>query len=263
LERKLTSLRFFFANLAVLTALVFSGCASHESSEPEPSAPAATVDPSTAGSISGMVALDGPPPAPKKIIVSAGPECAQLSPGLTYPEVVVGDAGALADVVVYVKSGLGRYRYDIPATAARLDQKGCAYEPHVLGVMVHQPLEVANTDPIVHNVHPASHNNRPWNKSQPVGGSPIQTFFDHPELAIQVLCNVHPWMRAYIFVFAHPYFEVTSRAGRFNLKNLPPGTYIIEAWQEKYGTLDQSVTLAPKESKFIQFTFKSAAPRAD
>jgi hypothetical protein len=250
-------------HLALGAALALAGCARNESSEPELAAPAATVDLSTAGSITGTVTLDGPPPAPRKIIMSAGPECAKLSPSLTYPQVVIGDDSTLANVVVYIKSGLGRYRFDMPTTPARLDQKGCMFQPHVLALMARQPLEVANADPIVHNVHPAPHDNRAWNKSQPVGGSPIETSFDHPELAIPVLCNVHPWMRAYLFVFADPYFDVTSRTGTFNLKNLPPGTYTIEAWQEKYGTLDQTVTLAAKESKSILFTFKSAKPPTD
>jgi hypothetical protein len=256
-------LKPLIAHLAVCTALVFTGCAKNESTEPEQPAPTATVDPSTAGSIHGTVTLDGPPPAPQKIIMSAGPECAKLSPSLTYPEVVVGDAGALANVVVYIKSGLARYRYGVPSTPARLDQRGCSYVPHVLGLMTRQPLEVENADPIVHNVHPASHTNRPWNKSQPVGAPPIDVSFGRPELAIPILCNVHPWMRSYIFVFADPYFDVTSTAGKFDLKNLPPGTYTVEAWQEKYGTQDQTVTLAPKESKSIQFTFKSAQRRTD
>ena len=75
---------------------------------------------------------------------------------------------------------------------------------------------------------------------------------------MEILCNVHPWMRAWIFVFDHPYFAVTSRAGKFELKNLPPGTYTIEAWQEAYRAQDQTVTIAPKESKAVSFTFKSS-----
>ena len=249
--------------LVLATVMAVTGCARKESNQPEQPPATAIVDLSTAGSISGTVKLEGAPPVPKKIIVTAGPECAKLNPDLTYPEVVLGDDGALANVVVYVKSGLGRYRFETPSTLAKLDQKGCMYEPHVMAVMTHQSLEVTNTDPIVHNVHPASHINHPWNKSQPVGGAPIEASFDHPELAVPVLCNVHPWMRAYLFVFADPYFYVTSRAGTFELKNLPPGAYTVEAWQEKYGTLDQTVTIGPKESRSILFTFKSTESHGD
>ena len=64
--------------------------------------------------------------------------------------------------------------------------------------------------------------------------------FPQPEFASHILCNIHPWMRSYLFVFNNPYFAVTSADGAFDLKNVPPGTYTVEAWQEKYGTQDQN-----------------------
>jgi len=260
LARGICSLLFRRAAFAFVAALFAAGCSHKQPSETEQPAPTATVDLSTVGAISGTVTLDGTPPAPHPIIMTAGPACAKLhSTPLTYPEVVTGDHGALANVLVYVKSGLGNYRYDIPSMPATLDQVGCMYEPHVLGMMAHQKLDIKNTDPIVHNVHPVPHENRAWNQSQPVGGPAIETEFDRPDFAIPVLCNLHPWMRAYVFVFAHPYFDVTTTAGTFDLKSLPPGTYTIEAWQEKYGTQDQTVTIGPKESKTLAFHFSSGS----
>ncbi|MFY9689112.1 MAG: hypothetical protein WAJ86_04190, partial [Candidatus Acidiferrales bacterium] len=119
---------------AFCAAAILAGCSHNESSDDDQPAPTATVDPATVGDLSGTVTLDGTPPAPRPIIMTAGPECAKLhSSPLTYPEVVTGDHGALANVLVYVKSGLGKYRYDLPAAPATLDQVGCMYEPHVLG----------------------------------------------------------------------------------------------------------------------------------
>jgi plastocyanin len=239
-------------------SLLLIGCGSKNSGTIEQPAPTAVVDPSTAGSITGTVTLDGTPPANPAVIMTNAPECAKLhSAPVFYPQVVTGDQGALADVIVYIKSGVGNYRFDVPSPAVTLDQTGCMYEPHVLGVMAGQKFDVKNTDPVEHNVHPAPRVNRAWNKSQPIGSGMIETSFNHPELAIRVLCNLHPWMRAYVFVFSHPYFDVTSKTGTFELKNLPPGNYIIEAWQEKYGTQDQSVTLRPRETKSISFTFEA------
>jgi len=250
--------RLALAAICAAAILALGACSGNQSSAPEQPAPTATVDPTTAGSVTGTVTLDGTPPTPRPIIMTAGPECAKLhSSPLTYPEVVTGDHGGLANVVVYVKSGLGNYRYDLPSAPAALDQVGCMYQPHVLGMMARQKLDIKNTDPIVHNVHPVPHHNRAWNESQPVGGAAIETEFDNPDFAIPVLCNLHPWMRGYVFVFSHPYFDVTTTAGTFDLKNLPPGTYTIEAWQEKYGTQDQTVTIAPKESKAISFRFSA------
>jgi plastocyanin len=248
---------FRFALLAASLAFAVSGCGHSE-------APTVPVDPATAGTISGAVTLDGTPPALKPIDMSASPACVQANPAPVVPPVVVtGDNGALANVVVYVKSGLGNYRYDVPAETAVLHQKNCMYDPHVMALMTGQPFEVQNNDPTMHNVHPMPKRNRQWSNSQPAGSAALHETFTHSEFAMPVLCNVHPWMRSTVFVFDHPYFAVTSKDGSFQLKNLPPGTYTIEAWHESMGTQDQAVTIAPHDSKMISFTFHSSSHGGD
>jgi plastocyanin len=251
------------AVLALLLAL-FSGiigCSKKESDAiSEPPAPTAVVDPSTAGSITGTVKFEGTAPVFHPIDMSAEAACVQAHPSPIIPPVVVtGPNGALSNTVVYVKSGLGSYHYDTPKDPAVLDQKGCMYDPRVVALMTNQPLAFKNTDPVTHNVHPMPRDNHPWNRSLAAGENPYVTTFAHPELAIPVACNIHPWMRAFLFLFDNPYFAVTSKSGTFDLKNLPPGTYTIEAWHERFGTEDQIVTIAPKESKSLSFTFKPAA----
>ena len=249
--------------LSLWLALGIIGCSKKDQGESaEPAAPTAVVDPSTAGSISGTVKLDGPPPAFKPIDMSAEAVCVQANPlPVVPPVVVIGPHGALANVVVFVKSGLSSYRFDIPAQPVVLDQKGCMYEPRVLAVMTGQSYEVHNEDQTIHNVHPMPRVNRPWNKSEPIGDPPIEANFTKPELAIPIACNIHPWMRAYMFVFAHPYFAITPKTGAFTLKGIPPGTYTIEAWQERFGTEDQTITLGPSESKSLDFVFHSVPAR--
>lgn len=175
------------------------------------------------------------------------------------PEVVVASDGALANAVVYIKSGLGNYRFTTPREPVRLAQKGCMYDPHVLALMVGQTLEVTNDDQTLHNVHAMAKINPTWNKGQAGGQAPIEQAFSHEEMAIPIQCNIHPWMRSYVFAFNSPYFSISSKSGKFELKNVPPGTYIIEAWQEKFGTIGQTVTLAPNESKSVSFAFDAAA----
>ncbi len=245
--------------LLVCIALGVIGCSKKQPDESaEPPEPTAVVDPSTAGSITGTVRLEGEAPKFKPIDMSAEAACVQANPSPVVPPIVVtGAHGALANAVVYVKSGLGSYRFDIPPAPVALDQKGCMYEPRILAVMARQTFEVHNEDPTIHNVHAMPRENRPWNKSEPVGDPPIEANFTKPELAIPIACNIHPWMRAYMFVFAHPYFAITPKTGEFELKGLPPGTYVIEAWQERFGTQDQTVTLGPKENKSLSFTFVS------
>jgi hypothetical protein len=249
---------------AVLACFVLAGCGnkqSQESTQPAaPAEPVLTLDPTTTGTISGKVVLDGAPPTAKKINMGAELACVQAhSTPVDSPEVVEGSRGALANVAVYVKSGLGNYHFDTPTDPVVLTQKGCMYDPHVLALMVNQPMQVVNGDPVLHNIHVVARDNRSWNRSETAGMEAFSETFAHPELAVVIKCNVHPWMRAFAFVFAHPYFEVTTKTGEFALKNVPPGTYTIEAWQEKYGAQDQTVTIGPKESKTISFTYKAAA----
>jgi hypothetical protein len=215
---------------------------------------------STSGAVSGTVKLQGLAPKPAPINMAKEPECVKLHPTpAKTEEVLTGANGELENVVVYISEGLGDRSFDPPSEPAVIDQKGCVYHPHVIVLQANQKLRVVNSDPTSHNIHPLPQNNREWNKSQPPGLPPIESSFAREEIAIPVKCNVHPWMRSYIAVFKHPYFTVTSQAGSFDLKNLPPGNYTITAWHEKYGTQSQQVSIVPKETKTVDFTFKVRA----
>ena len=256
--RKFGRLGFAFDALsfAVCLALLIGGCSNKTSGLAPSQGPVVTLDPKTVGEIKGTVTLEGAAPPPQKILLSGEPECAQLNPNpLLSPAVTAGANGALANVAVYIKSGLANYHFDPPKTPVELEQKNCMYEPRVLAMMTNQILDIQNEDPIQHNVHPTPHQNPAFNMTQVIHGAPIQRTFANPELAIRFMCNLHPWMRAYVFVFSHPYFDVTTTPGTFDIKNVPPGTYTLEAWQEKYGAKDQTVTLAPNEVKSVPFSF--------
>jgi plastocyanin len=161
----------------------------------------------------------------------------------------------LQNVIVFVADGLGDRTFDPPSQPAVIQQKGCMYQPHVLAVRANQPFEVINEDPTSHNIHAIPANNREWNKAEPPGAK-IDEAFAREEIAIPVKCNVHPWMHSYVAVFKHPYFTVTGKDGSFNLENLPPGTYTIEAWHEKLGSATQKITVGTNETKSIDFVFK-------
>jgi hypothetical protein len=244
-------------------AVALIGCGSKQatSETPATSAPAGkSVDATTAGSITGTIKLDGAPPKMKVINMSAEPACAKdhaAQPAMT-EDVIPGENGTLQDVVVYLKGDFSQYTFTAPATPASIDQKGCQYHPHVLALMTDQTFQVINSDPVTHNIHPLPKDNREWNQSQPPGSAPIDQDWAHPEVAIPVKCNIHPWMKMYIAVFGNPYFEVTGKDGSFDIKNVPPGTYTLTAWHERYGTAEQSVTVQPKESKSVTLTFKAS-----
>ena len=174
------------------------------------------------------------------------------------PQVATGNAGSLANVVVYVKDFPADYIVDAAPAAATLDQRGCMYEPHVVAVRAGQPLEIKNDDQATHNILAMPEQNPKWNRSETPGAAPIEEIFATPETAIPLRCNVHPWMKSYVFVFSHPYYSVTGKDGQFELKNLPPGAYTVEAWQEKYGKQDAIITVGPRESKSADFKFNAA-----
>ncbi|HLW88030.1 MAG TPA: carboxypeptidase regulatory-like domain-containing protein [Terriglobales bacterium] len=211
----------------------------------------------TSTSLKGTVKFQGTVPAAKPINMSADPSCAKQHSSPAMSQEILADAkGDLQNVVVFVSEGLGDRTFDPPSQPAVIEQKGCMYAPHVLAVRANQQLEVVNSDPTLHNIHPLPANNREWNKAEGPGATAEESF-SREEIAIPIKCNVHPWMRSYIAVFKHPYFAVTGKDGSFDLGSLPPGNYTIKAWHEKLGTSTQQVTIGAHETKSLEFVFKS------
>jgi plastocyanin len=207
--------------------------------------------------VKGVVKFVGEAPKPRLISMKADRQCDAIHGGksVTAEDVVVNPNGTLKWVFVYVKEGV-KGKYNPPSEPVVLDQQGCLYQPHVFGIMVGQKLEVRNSDPLLHNVHATPKKNKPFNIGQPVKGMKSYHTFDTPEIMVPFKCDVHPWMSAYAGVLDHPFFSVSNDKGEFEIKNLPPGTYTIEAWHEKFGTLTQTVTVKPGETKQIEFTFE-------
>lgn len=208
--------------------------------------------------IQGTVTLDGQAPKLAAIKMSADPVCQQAHSSPVHVEDVVASAqGQLKNVFVYVKDGVSG-TYPAPSTPVALDQSGCVYKPHVFGIQVNQPLEVANSDPTAHNVNAKPTANTPFNTAQPSNKAPkVKKTFAKPEVMVKFKCNIHPWMSAYAGVVAHPFFGVSGDDGSFTISGLPAGTYTVEAWHEKYGTQTQSVTVGDGESQSVNFTFKA------
>jgi plastocyanin len=215
------------------------------------------IDQATVGEVTGKVAFQGAKPKTARIMMDQDPVCVKKHSGAVYAEDgEVNSNGTLPDVFVYVKSGAEKYVFATPADAAVLDQDGCMYKPHVLGVMVGQVFKVVSSDPTTHNIHPMPKDNQEWNMSQAPGAAPIEQKFTRPEIMVPVKCNQHPWMRAYVGVTRNPFYAVTGSDGTFTIKGLPPGDYTIEAWTATFGTQEQKVTIGPKETKTLDFTFK-------
>lgn len=214
-----------------------------------------TVDSATSGSIGGTVVFQGAAPKLPSLDMTQDPGC----PPTPQPsDAVVVSKGKLANVFVYVKEGLPQGRFPAPSDPVVLDQKGCRYVPHVMGVMTGQPLKILNSDTANHNVHDLPHNNPEWNESQMPTDPAIVKTFSQTEVMIPVQCNQHPWMRAYVGVLPHPYFAVSGPDGTFEIKNLPPGEYTLVAVHEKFGERTLKVKVDPKGKAKADFTFAGA-----
>jgi hypothetical protein len=255
--------------IALATTLACGGGSSETKPADTAAAPAAggggsKVDPATAGDVKGVVAFEGTAPKNEPIKMNADPVCvkANTTPQSQETYMVSADGKTLGNVFVYVKDGLDKYSFDTPTESAKIDQQNCRYHPHVFGMRVNQPLEIVNSDPTLHNIHAMPKGNAEFNNGQPIQGMKMTHTFDKPEVMVPFKCDVHGWMNAYVGVMSHPYYFVTKEDGKFDLPNLPPGTYTLEAWHEKLGTQTASVTIGAKESKDVTFTFKAAGATA-
>ncbi|MCY3661255.1 MAG: carboxypeptidase regulatory-like domain-containing protein [bacterium] len=243
----------------LLFVFVLAGCAGEApqgSSGDAASAPEATpTEPLGSSAIAGAVRFDGELPNLPPLNMDADPACAAKHSGPVYPEILaVDDQAGLANVLVYVADNVPQGPYP-PAEPPVIDQQGCRYTPRVAGIMVGQELKVLNSDELLHNVHSLSEVNRPFNRAMPAAIKQATFSFTDEEPAFRIKCDVHPWMSSYVGVFSHPYFAVSGPDGSFEIPGLPAGTYTIEAWHERLGTMRSGVTLLDGLAATVDLTF--------
>lgn len=210
-----------------------------------------------AASVTGTVTFDGKPPTMRPLAMDADPACAKKhsKPALS-EALVLGTGNTMGNIMVYVSKGLPAGKtYPAPKTPVVLDQVGCMYKPHVMGIMVGQPYRILNNDGVLHNVHTLPKVNKAFNQAMPPERKEATTTFPREEAIFNIKCDVHPWMSAYIGVFTHPFYSVTAADGKFTISGLDPGTYEITAWHERLGPQTASVTVGANEAKSQNFKF--------
>jgi plastocyanin len=215
-----------------------------------------------ASSVTGTVTFDGKAPTLRPLAMEGDPACAKKHSGPVPSEaLVLGSGNTMGNIIVWVSKGLPAGKtYPAPTTAVVLDQNGCQYKPHAMGIMIGQPYKILNSDGILHNIHTLPKVNPSFNQAFPATRKEATTKFDKPEAIFGIKCDVHPWMSAFIGVFTHPFYSVTGTDGKFTISGLDPGTYELTAWHEKLGTQTASVTVAANETKTQAFKF--AVPAA-
>jgi plastocyanin len=210
--------------------------------------------PETAGktgtaSITGAITYKGALPAAPQRTPTA--DCAKLAGPPPAVLAVARESSGVKDAFVWIKEGI-EGKYPVPSEPVTLDQKGCEYTPRVFGARAGQTIVLANSDPLLHNVHAPG-----FNVPLANAGVKVERKFTRPEVMASITCDVHPWMRAYAGVVAHPFFAVSKADGTFEIKGLPAGSYTVEVWQEKLGRRTEKVTVADGEAKTANFELKA------
>jgi plastocyanin len=219
--------------LVYATALVLTGAAGcRKTSEPQDAGPPAVA---ARGTVRGRVRVSGTVPSNDSIRMNADPMCAKANAGQpVLDEAVVAAAdGSLANVFVELTGTFPETR--VPTEPVTIDQRACVYRPRVIGLRIGQTLKVRNSDDGLHNVHGVSTARDSFNVGQPVAGL-VNDFHPHDPGMLQLKCDVHTWMVAFVGVVDHPYFAVTGADGTFALRDVPEGTYTLKTWHERLGT---------------------------
>src|SRR5437870_7873521 len=207
------------------------------------------------GTIKGHVRLSGKLPGNPVIRMGMDPMCSKMNAGkrVIQEYVVATIDGSLANVFV-------RLQGNFPQTAVStqpvtIDQRGCVYTPRVVGVRVGQTVQIKNSDAFLHNLDGSSGKNNSFNVAQPRAGLVYDFKPKNEEVMLHLKCDVHNWMNAYIGIVANPYFAVTNTMGTFEIDKVPPGTYTIQAWQERYGPVMKTVTVKAGAVATVDFAY--------
>jgi plastocyanin len=246
-------MRYRIAPWVVAATILTAG---HISAGGQTAGRGATTQSGGRGTIKGHVRLSGELPGNPVIRMGRDPMCASINRGkqVVQETVVASLKGDLANVFVKLQGSFPPS--PAPAAPVTIDQRACIYSPRVVGVQVGQTLAVRNSDPLLHNVHsstPIKENS--FNIGQPMAGMMNQFRLKEEPGMLRLMCDIHTWMTGYIGVVSHPYFAVTSKAGTFEIANVPPGTYTIEAWHERYGAVKRPVTVRAGTAATVDFTY--------
>lgn len=208
-----------------------------------------------AAAVRGLVRFSGPPPVRQPVVLPSGCAEQHKTPPLDNRVLVKGDR--LQNALIYVASGLPAWTERPPAAEVVIDQFGCLYRPRLVATRVGQPVVILNSDPLVHNVHGEGQGDSAFNDIMPTAGTRLIKTFNQPEIAVHFKCDIHPWMSAYVGVFAHPYFAISDENGEFQLRNLAPGEYSLQAWHETLGQQSQKLIVAASTDATVELVFAS------
>jgi plastocyanin len=208
------------------------------------------------GAVTGQVRVRGEVPVlPPLPVYKSHEVCGTAVPD---DRLIVGKDGVLANVVVYLK-GVEAGKPIARDQHVELDNRKCAFAPHVLAASLGQTLEIVNTDPILHDAHARIGPRTLFNRAIMHGKTVREPLRDIG--LIHINCNVrHSWMHAWLYVADNPYLAITDRDGRFRIDGIPPGQYTLTVWHELVGSRDLPVVVKPGGETVTDVDLSLTAP---
>jgi len=201
--------------------------------------------------IRGTVKVQGQLPKLLPLQISKYKEVCRDVPNET---LIVGPSQGLRYAVVTLE-GIAKGKAVEREVQHELDNVKCRFVPHVQTASVGQFVLMKNTDPILHTAHAFFINGQPQFNVGLYPGRVSRKPLVTPGV-VKILCEVHPWMSAYIVVTDHPYHSVTDAYGEYLINDIPPGNYKLKVWHESLGTEEKAVEVKAGASRNVDFIFK-------
>lgn len=222
-----------------------------------------------AGNITGTVTYEGDAPARPALTATKDQHCIDAVKGTKSEALVVSKGKGIKNVVIYAR--IRGAKPTVPDKNPVMDQKGCAYYPHVLAVVAGSTVDLTSSDPVAHNVHSHAKKNEAINYQIPQPGKIIPHKVAKAE-EIKFTCDIHAWMTGYIVAVPNDFFTVTgyknadgtwissddyeksADAGAYSIAEVPAGRARVVAWHEELGSANKTVEVPASGDIAVNFT---------
>lgn len=203
------------------------------------------------------------PPFPERTAIPVEEKHASCGKEQFSESLVISEEGLLQNAVISLEGVTadtpGVSFQDTPGVSQRLDQKNCHFQPHVLLVPKGHPFEVANSDPMAHDVRAFKDAEMLFRFEMDVGDKPVEREFEEAGRFL-IRCGLHKWMHAYVISIGHPYIAVSDAHGAFKLQDVPAGDYRLSIWHEKLGEAEMPLKV---EGALRDFSYTFPPPEKE